>query len=436
MLTARHPFRQQVWTNDDILPSNIPAFPHSLALGGYHPKLVGRLHALGPDQYHGYAERRIGDHSPSWPGKPRTGMGVLGKTTSPSPESISLSGAGKSVYEILDYDTTAAAIQTLHEIKDGSQDDPFFLTVGFMLPHPPYVADQEDYDLFVDRVPEPNLETPDPAVDHPFLKKWRKNRSLDQVDPNSARRARIAYYALTHRLDQMIGRILDTLEALDLDENTLIIYSSDHGDQIGERGLWWKHTFYDQSVKVPLILSWPGVLPKNERRQQLVGLQDVTATMLEAAGCEPLTNSDGQSFFNIALDPMASWDNQVFSEYCMDQSPEWTLNETILQRMVRIDDLKLVLYHGYPCQLFNLRDDPDELVDLADDPAYAETIESMRLKVLNGWDPEAIAKIIKSRAADMDLLKSWAAKVEPEDPIRWNFNPNQNQLYRPMRATS
>jgi choline-sulfatase len=98
--------------------------------------------------------------------------------------------------------------------------------------------------------------------------------------------------------------------------------------------------------------------------------------------------------------------------------------------------LKLVLYHGYPCQLFNLRDDPDELVDLADDPAYAETIESMRLKVLNGWDPEAIAKIIKSRAADMDLLKSWAAKVEPEDPIRWNFNPNQNQLYRPMRATS
>lgn len=93
-------------------------------------------------------------------------------------------------------------------------------------------------------------------------------------------RARAAYWGLVTRLDILIGRILDTLERLGLAEDTLVVYTSDHGDQLGERGLWWKHTFYEESVSVPLILRWPGHLPAGQRRPQVVNLIDVTATIL------------------------------------------------------------------------------------------------------------------------------------------------------------
>ena len=109
-------------------------------------------------------------------------------------------------------------------------------------------------------------------------------------------RSRVAYYALTYRLDAMIGEVLAALDRNGLRENTLIVYASDHGDQIGERGLWWKHTFHEESVRVPMILSWPGKLPEGERRSQVVNLIDLSATMLDALGAPALPNGQGRSF--------------------------------------------------------------------------------------------------------------------------------------------
>ncbi len=428
MLTARYPHRQETWTNDDILPSHLPCFPHALALAGYRTRLAGRLHALGPDQLHGYDQRFVGDHSPNWPGRPRIGMGALEGGNSPVSASIRRSGAGMSVYQLLDQSTTEAALGALEAIKADGGDRPFQMTVGFMLPHAPYVAQPEDYAMFDGKVSAPALSAPEAEDDHPFLCRWRKDRELPAVDPADEMRCRTAYYALTWRLDRMIGEILTKLGELGLDENTLIIYASDHGDQLGERGLWWKHTFYDQSTKVPLILSWPGVLPGGERRSQLVDLLDVSATMIDAAGGPPLPNSNGRSFLPVAKDAECPWDDTVFSEYCMDTGQPWAIEEYIAQRMIREGDWKLNYYHGDPVQLFNLRDDPDELTDLACDPTHADRVTRLTARILEGWDPEEIFRKLKQRNADMAMIKAWAKLRQPDDVVRWHFEPEQNRL--------
>jgi choline-sulfatase len=431
MLTARYPCRQSVWTNEDMLPSDVPTYAHALGAGGHRPMLVGRLHSLGPDQLHGYVERAVGDHSPNWPGVPRHDMGILAETNNPSRLSIDRSGAGRSAYQLLDEDTCEAALARLDDVarrrREGDA-QPFALTVGFMLPHAPYVAAPEDHARFVDRVPGPRLPPPAPGAEHPWLAWWRADRGIQEVDEADSRRARAAYYALTLQLDRQIGRVLERLHDQGLAENTLVVYASDHGDQIGERGLWWKHTFYDDSVKVPLILSWPGRLPEGQRRAAVVNLMDVTATILDAAGAPALPAANGRSFWRLAQDASTPWLDLTLSEYCTDATPYWTGGMAVQQRMLRLGRWKLVYYHGYPCQLFDLDADPDELQDRAGDPAHASVRDALLERLLADWDPEEVAGRMRRRVADKELVNRWARETRPLDTIRWPLTADQNRL--------
>ncbi|MBM3523824.1 MAG: sulfatase, partial [Alphaproteobacteria bacterium] len=278
MLTGRHPSAQDCWTNDDFLASDRATWPHALGAAGYKPILISRLHAMGPDQMHGYVEREIGDHSPNYGGVARHDMGPLNNTNDPWRASLEISGPGQSSYQLKDMETAGAAVAELTRIaaarREGSN-EPFCLSVGFMLPHPPYVAWRGDYALYAGKIGMPTL--PMPAPDHPWLEWWRRDRGIAETKREDVLRARAAYWGLVTRLDILIGQVLDALDRLGLAEDTLVVYTSDHGDQLGERGLWWKHTFYDESAKVPLILRWPGRLPQGERRAQVVNLIDVTA---------------------------------------------------------------------------------------------------------------------------------------------------------------
>ncbi len=431
MLTARHPSAQECWTNDDFLVSDRATWPHALGAAGYRPILVGRLHAMGPDQLHGYAEREIGDHSPNWGGVKRHDMGVLNETNDPHGVSVTRSGPGESVYEVKDRDVTRAAVACLDRLgaerKAGSK-DPFALTVGFMLPHPPYVATKDDYSRFAGKVKPPRLGRGAPDTEHPWLAWWRQNRNIETVDAADVLRARTAYYALTYRLDAMIGEVLDALKRNGLADNTLIVYSTDHGDQIGERGLWWKHTFYEESVRVPLIMSWPGNLPKGERRRQVVNLVDVTATMLEALGAPALPHAQGRSFLDVARDAKAPWTDETVSEYCTDEIPVWTGGMAVRQRMLRSGDWKLIYYHGYRPQLFNLAADPDELRDLGDDLAFAPVRDRLLERLLSDWSPDVIDSRMKARRRDKDIIGAWARGTNPANSHVWPTRPEQNRL--------
>lgn len=426
LLTGNHPHRQEAWTNDDILASDRPTWAHALGAAGYRPTLIGRLHALGPDQLHGFARREVGDHSPNWAGVARHDLGVLARANDPWRESLTRSGSGRSSYELKDEETAEAACAFLEGWAASAGERPFALHVGFILPHPPYVCGATDFSHFAGRIPPPRLEPP--VGEHPWLAWWRENRGLPHVTAAEALRARTAYYGLVASMDRMIGRILETLEATDFARDTLVIYASDHGEQLGERGLWWKHTLHEESVKVPLILGWPGQLPAGERRQNVVGLTDLGPTILEALGAASLPGAAGQSFLAVARDASAPWVDEAFGEYCTDAVPAWTGGMAVQQRMIRERRWKLCYYHSYRPQLFDLSADPDELDDLAEHPALAAVRDRLMRRLLADWDPERIRARMAERRRDKDLLAAWAREVEPESRFLWPLSPEQNRL--------
>ena len=181
-------------------------------------------------------------------------------------------------------------------------------------------------------------------------------------------------------------------------------------------------------MKVPLILSWPGRLPEGERRSAVVNLMDVTATMLEATGVPPLPQANGRSFWRLAQDGRTPWLDHTLSEYCTDATPCWTGGMAVQQRMLRWGQWKLVYYHGYPCQLFDLAADRDELHDRAGDPAYASVRDALLERLLADWDPEEVARRMLRRVTDKALVSQWARATRPPDTIRWQLTADQNRL--------
>ena len=419
LLSGRYPSQQEVWMNDDFLASDVPTFAHSLGAAGYQPTIIGRMHAIGPDQLHGYVHREVGDHSPNWIGISRHNMGVLKGAPGPGRATIDKSGIGQSAYEVKDVATTDAAVEFFDQ-HDTSI--PFCMTVGLMLPHAPYVASAEDFALYDGKIDA--AELPEPDQEHPWLQWWREKHDIVEVPEDHAVRARTAYYALVTRMDIMIGEILDKLQECDLLQNTLVVYSSDHGDQIGERGLWWKHTFYEESVKIPMIVSWPGTLPEGEHRDHIVNLVDLNATFLDALGADPLPNSEGHSFLGIAKDANSEWHNETFSEYCSVVT-KW---DGMRQRMIRQDEWKLIYYHGFEPQLFNLVNDPHELNDLAATPEHAKTKTKLVNRLLENWNPIEIEQRMLDKQKDKEILGAWARKTSPTEAYIWDLTPEMNTL--------
>ena len=435
MLSGRYPSDNQVWTNTHILDSGIPTFAHAMGAGGYRPVLVGRMHSVGPDQLHGYAERLVGDHGPNQPGGQGVDHGQLSGTAGPGRVSLRLSGHGQSAYQVHDEDVTAATVDYLNRLgvakRAGQAAEPFSLSVGFMLPHQPFVARLQDYRYYYENITPP--QTPEPFGDHlhPHIKHWRQACEIEEVSEEETRRARAAYWALVHRMDALIGQIVAALRENDLEENTLILYTSDHGEQVGEHGLWWKQTFYEDSVKVPAILAWPGRLPAGTRCDRVISSLDLNATMLDALGCPALPNSRGRSLLPLLADSQnAEWDDVAFSEFCQDAAGAGGpfSEEGIFQRMIRRGPWKLNYYHGQPCQLFNLQDDPRERQDLAADPAHQETLAVLKTEVLEGWDPEWIAARMAALRADRSILAAWGRTVQPPDHCRWKLDPAMDYL--------
>ena len=430
-LTGKHPYRQSCWTNSDILPSDMPTTAHALGAAGYEPILVGRLHSIGVDQMRGYVRREVGDHSTNWVGGVPHSLGVLAKTNDPYRVSIDKSGPGQSAYECHDDDVTESALSVLDELAESRKSgkkEAFAMTVGYLLPHQPYVARKAFYDRYKGKINLPDLGVEDINKVHPYLKEWREFTETTDLAADDILNARIAYYALVEEMDAMIGRILDKLEETGLDDNTLVIYCSDHGDQLGERGLWWKQTFYEESVKVPLIMTWPGVLPEGESRNQVVNLVDLAATILEACKAPSLPDSDGRSFLEVAHDPSRPWLNETYSEYCTDGMAPWTGPTPVQQRMIRSGKWKLNYYHGYEPQLFDIEADPQETNDLADDLTYRDIREGLTAKILTDWDPETIIADMAAKRESKELLKSWSRSVLPRDHHRWQLLENDNWL--------
>ena len=423
-LTGRYPYEMEVWTNSHILDAGIPTCAHAMGAAGYRPVLIGRLHALGPDQLHGYVDRLVGDHGPNYLGGKGVDHGMLAGTAGPARVSLQKSGPGQSAYQVHDECVTAATVDYLHRLgiqkRAGLLAEPFSLSVGFMLPHQPFVARTGDYEIYRGKMTMPKHPEPFSERLHPYFRWWRQKCGIVEVSKEEVLRARTAYWALVTRMDAMIGEILTALRENGLAENTIILYTSDHGEQVGEHGLWWKQTFYEDSVKVPAILAWPGVLPAGMRCDRVLDSLDLNATMLDALKAPALPNSHGRSALPLVCSADAEWEDMAFSEYCTDDG--------CLHRMIRSGDWKLNYYHGQPPQLFNLKEDPHELHDRAQDASCQEVLAGLTQKILDGWQPDVIAEKMAAKRADVRILSAWARRTQPEDRFRWNLLPEMDYL--------
>ncbi|MDG2196813.1 MAG: sulfatase-like hydrolase/transferase, partial [SAR324 cluster bacterium] len=304
--------------------------------------------------------------------------------------------------------------------------------------HQPYVCQTEVYQKFREKVKLPQIKEKNLEDYHPYLQWWKKNTGSVKITDEENLRCKAAYNGLISSLDSMIGEIINCLKKNEIFNDTIIIYTSDHGDQLGEHGFWWKQTFYEDSVKVPTIISYPKVLRSNIEVNEVINHFDITATMLDLTDSPALPRSQGKSLKNLLTGDSNSWENIATSEYCMDDSDFANISGNlggkdvhakpggVQNKMIRCDEWKLVFYEGYEPQLFNLIEDPHELFDRSADSENKEIKEFLINEILTGWDPVAIHKRMIDLKKDQLIQQEWAKFTDPNDTLRWDLNPSND----------
>lgn len=420
-MTSRYPGDQRVWSNRCYLAGNIPTFAHGLSIAGYETVLCGRMHFEGFDQRHGFEKAIVGDFTVQHPGTQGTFLisspGQLGKdlgnATGQSRRAVEIAGPGRTSIQAYDEAVARGARAYLKGRKD---ERPFCLVVGFYGPHCPFVCPKDLYHEYYDKVKVPKMPEGYFEQVHPFVRQWRSNRGVEDITEEEARKARAGYYGMVTFTDQRVGEIMEGLDESGLGDDTLVIYTSDHGDMIGDHGLWWKSNFYEGSAGIPMIAVGPGRAAEGRTTDRIVNLTDIGTTLLELGEAEPAPFTRGRSLLGL-LDPDG--------EGVMD-GPDETFCENgtgrgdRVSRMIRSGPWKLNHYHGYDTpQLFNIEDDPGELRDLAGDPAHCAVRDELLQKVLRNWDGDAIEKELERGVQDYGVISRWGRTVRPSTPDHW-----------------
>ncbi|KEJ89906.1 choline-sulfatase [Sulfitobacter donghicola] len=425
-MSGQLPSATGVYDNAAEFASSIPTYAHHLRRAGYYTCLSGKMHFVGPDQLHGFEDRLTTDIYPAdfgWtPDYRKPGERIdwwyhnMGSVT----------GAGVAeISNQMEYDDAVAyeATRKIYELSRGLDKRPWCVTASFTHPHDPYVARKKYWDLYEDcehllpEIPAMDYDAHDPHSKRIFdANNWR---DFD-ITEEDIKRSRRAYFANISYLDDKIGDILQTLE--DTRQEAIILFVSDHGDMLGERGLWFKMSFFEGSSRVPMMIAAP---------QMAAGLQttpvsniDVCPTLCDLAGVDmseiaPWTT--GQS-----LVPMGQGQERtepVAMEYAAEASyapmvslryGKWKYNRCALD----------------PDQLFDLEADPHELTNLADVPAHAGTVTQLRAKSEARWDLDAY---------DADVRKSQARRWVVYEALRsggyfpWDYQPLRDASEAYMR---
>ena len=306
-------------------------------------------------------------------------------------------GPGETRYTAYDRDITTRAIAWLADAAAHPPEKPWVLYVSMICPHFPLSAPQAFYDMYdPDRIVIPKPFDADHAERHPWWRAFHRSILFDSyfADDDHRRRAIANYYGLVSFADDNVGRILGTIAASGLAGTTRIAYMADHGDSLGARGIWGKGTMHEESAGVPLILAGPGI-PAGKVSGTPVSLLDVYPTLLDTVGlARNAAESDlpGASLLGLASAPDDD-DRVVVSEY-------HAAGAVSALFMLRRGTWKYVHYTGYAPELFDLAHDPEEMVDIAGDPAHAATLAAMAAALRAALAPETPESIDARAKAD------------------------------------
>lgn len=434
LMSGRLPSKIAAYDNAAEFPASVPTIAHYLRDAGYYTCISGKMHFVGPDQHHGFEDRLSTEIYPadfSWtPGQTYDEMAdpeIPWHGTAPpgvsSVETITESGPLARSLQ-MDYDDEVAhrACQHIYDRKRYGDGRPLFMTVSFTQPHDPYVSRQEFWDLYRDediespQVPAIPVEDMDPhsrgVYYHYGLHKF-------EVTEDIYRRARHGYYAMISDIDHKLGQLRQTLADCGMAENTIILFTSDHGDMLGERGLWFKKNLFEPSIRVPLMLYWPGREKNLKRVSAPVSLVDILPTLLDCATGSTsglVSDCDGESLL-----PLLNHDqpNRIALAEHIDGGTKGP------RVMLRQGALKLVYSDDYPTQLYDLAADPGEQTNLTGHPDRAAEQEGLQNQLLATWDLPALRQSVIDNQRMRQMIQRSLQKGKVRD---WEHYPNPMQF--------
>jgi choline-sulfatase len=387
--TGQYVHKIRCWDNAIAYDGKAPSWGHRLMEQGHRVTSIGKLHYLDSDaKRNGFDEEILPLHIVNGAGDllglirdelpRRSGSAKLG------PEA----GRGESEYTKYDRDIAAETVKWLKQQAPKHKDKPWALYVGFVSPHFPLIAPPQFYDMYPeDQVPWPDMYEHDQRPRHPFTDAMRKCLCYDEsFDAPMVRRAITAYFGLTSFLDDNVGKILGALEEAGLMDNTRVVYTSDHGDNLGTRGMWGKSTMYAESAGIPMILAGPDV-PGGNVCNTPVMLADGFQTFIHSVGARPDARDaglPGHSLLDIAQGRVPP--RTILSEY-------HAAGAMCGSYMIRHGNYKYIHYTGLPPMLFDLETDPHERADLGRDDRFSSVIAECEAALRKVVDPEAVDKL-------------------------------------------
>ncbi len=429
LLSGLLPSRLGTYDNGAEFPASFPTLAHYLRAAGYFTCLAGKMHFVGPDQLHGFEQRITTDVYPA-------GIDWTPDWTRPVDERLPWYHDMTSVLESgvyaatlqLDYDEEVAfrAERKLYDLARASDPRPFFFVVSFTHPHDPYEVPERYWER------HPNVEPPRVGTipleqADPHSRRVRAMCGTDAVEIHEEHvlSARRAYAGATSYVDEKLGTLLAALDLTGMRDRTVVLFCSDHGDMLGERGLWYKMTFFEDSARVPLVVQAPGRFAPARLRQH-VSLVDLCPTLVDLArGGDPFAAPeplDGRSLLPLLEDDSASRDDTVVSEYLA----EGTHSPCV---MVRRGRFKYVHCPDDPDQLYDLESDGRELVNLAS--ARPDLVAELAAEVERRWDLRALGEqVIASQRRRSVIARSLAEGA----PTAWDYVPPDDARDRYVRG--
>jgi len=390
------------WDNADPYDGAIPSWHHRLREAGHEVTSIGKLHFRSNEDDNGFTQSMV-------PMQVIDGKGdLMGLIREDLPrrgaayKMARMAGPGESVYTQYDRDIAARAQVWLHEHAGAQPEKPWVLFVSFVSPHYPLTAPPDHYYRYFDdpALPMPLLYDRAERPQHPFVRDYADAFNFDDYfeTPEQVRRAVAGYFGLCSFMDEQAGKVLRALEETGFAGSTRVVYTSDHGDALGKRGLWGKSTLYEETAGIPLIVTGEG-LPAGAVVDTPANLVDLYPFIFDCVGESALGKADpdcpGVSVERLAKGETP--DRVVLSEY-------HGMGSTTGAFAIRVGRFKYVHYVKYEPQLFDLDADPDERNDLAGDPAYAEVRAECEAKLRRMLSPEEVDRRAKARQAEQLAL--------------------------------
>ncbi len=366
--------RTGAWSNSCWLPSaDCPSIARVMDQAGYEPLLCGKMHY---DATRRYGFREIGGNMNR---SRKTGRGGRRKADDLTPKP-GISARFKQFHPgesgILRHDraVTAGTIEFLKQRKRG--DKPFLLAAGYLAPHFPLIVPEKYWQPYKGKVAMPKIPAGHLESQVRNYKHLRIGFNVEDAPAEIVRKGRELYYGLTQWVDEEIGKVLKALGGSEVADNTVVIYTTDHGENIGEHGLWWKNCMYEHAARIPLIVSWPKRWQGGRRRTKACSMVDTVQTIAELGGGRCPGDWNGDSMLAWLEDEEAKWKDLAVSEY-------YAHNIASGFAMLRRGRHKYVYHapadaeHPAEQELYDLAADPGELTNLAAAPRHAQRIEAM-----------------------------------------------------------